>query len=253
MSRPLLCYSAGRCAGADPGSPAAEADGVWFRYPGVDAPALADVTLRAPAGARIALVGPNGSGKSTLLRALAGLIRPTRGEVRILGHAPETCRHDVAYMPQRGDIDWEFPMTVGRLILTGRYPHAGWLRRPGREDRRIAHEELERVGLGALADRQIGRLSGGQRQRVLLARALAQRARVLLLDEPEAALDSDARELVWGVLDDARRRGLTAVAATHAIDGLEGRFDGVLYLSEGREVPAPAGAFRGMSVGGGPA
>lgn len=224
---------------------------MWVRYPSVDAPALAGVSLHAPQGARVALVGPNGSGKSTLLKALAGLLAPERGSIRVLGHEPRVCRHDLAYMPQRGDLDWSFPMTVRRLALTGRYAHVGWLRRPGRADREIVDEELTRAGLAGLADRQIGRLSGGQRQRLLLARALAQRARVLLLDEPEAALDADARQLVWSVLDDARRRGITAVVATHAIDGLEARFDGVLYLSEGREAPAPHGAFTG-SIPNGP-
>lgn len=219
-------------AGGGDGS-AVLVEGVWFRYPGVDAAALSDVSVAVTAGARMALVGANGSGKSTLLKLMAGLMAPARGRVRILGHAPHTCRHHVAYMPQRGDVDWEFPITVRRLALAGRYPHIGWLRRPGRHDAEIADEELTRAGLANVADRQIGRLSGGQRQRLLLARALVQRASVLLLDEPEAALDSEARELVWGVLDDARRRGVTAIVATHAIDGLPTRFDQVVHLDEG--------------------
>jgi ABC-type Mn2+/Zn2+ transport system ATPase subunit len=246
---PLLCYSARRCAPHDDVLTTVRARDVWVRYPGVDAWALAGVSLEAAPGARVALVGPNGSGKSTLLKVLAGLLRPDSGVVEILGHDPRTCRHDLAYMPQRGELDWSFPITVRRLALAGRYPHVGWLRRPGRADREIVDEELTRAGLAGMADRRIERLSGGQRQRLLLARALAQRARVLLLDEPEAALDAEARELIWTVLDDARRRGITAIVATHAIDGLESRFDRVMRLSEGRAT-TDEGAFAGP-IGGG--
>lgn len=242
MSGPPLSYSARRCVASTDGDAAVLVDGVWFRYPDVDTAALSDVAVTVVPGARMALVGANGSGKSTLLKLMAGLLTPTRGRVRVLGHAPDTCRHHVAYMPQRGDVDWEFPITVRRLALAGRYPHIGWLRRPGRHDAEITDEELTRAGLANLSGRQIGRLSGGQRQRLLLARALVQRARVLLLDEPEAALDSEARELVWGILDDARRRGVTAIVATHAIDGLATRFDQVVRLDEGRlrdDLPRP--------------
>jgi manganese/zinc/iron transport system ATP- binding protein len=232
-----------------PGAPALEARGLSSGYPGSAEPALRDVSLRVPVGARVALVGHNGAGKSTLLKAAAGLLPVLSGELRVYGQPVGACHHRVAYLPQRGEIDWRFPVTVERLVLTGRYVHLGWLRRPGRRDREIAAEALERMGLAGLADRQIGQLSGGQQQRALLARALAQDADLLLLDEPLTAVDAQTRDAVSGVLADLQAQGKTAVVATHDLGRLEAEFDGALYLSEGREVTPPPGAFRGMPVG----
>jgi ABC-type Mn2+/Zn2+ transport system ATPase subunit len=171
------------------------------------------------------------------------------GEVLIYGRPLGGCRHRVAYLPQRSDIDWHFPIDVRRLVTTGRYVHLGWLRRPGREDRERVTQALAQLGLTALAGRQIGELSGGQQQRALLARALAQDADLLLLDEPLNAVDADTRAVVARVLLDLQRRGKTVIAATHDLGRLETDFDGAVYLADGREVPAPAGAFSGLVVG----
>jgi manganese/zinc/iron transport system ATP- binding protein len=149
----------------------------------------------------------------------------------------------VAYLPQRTELDWRFPVNVHRLVLTGRYVHMGWLMRPAREDQRRVSLMLEQLGIEHLAERQIGELSGGQQQRALLARALAQDADLLLLDEPLNAVDAETRAVITHVLHELKRAGKTVLAATHDLGRLEADFDSALYLSEGREVPAPPGSF----------
>jgi manganese/zinc/iron transport system ATP- binding protein len=230
--------------------PALEARGVSVRYAGVATPALHDVWLTVPIGARVALVGPNGAGKSTLLKAAAGLLPVSAGELRIYGQAVEACHHRVAYLPQRGEVDWRFPVSVRRLVLTGRYVHLGWLRRPGARDRALADAAVERLGLTALAELPIGQLSGGQQQRALLARALAQDADLLLLDEPLNAVDAANRAVVAHVLDELRQQRKTVLVATHDLGRLDRDYDGALFLSEGRPQPAPPGSFSGPSLAG---
>jgi manganese/zinc/iron transport system ATP- binding protein len=230
------------------GAPALELQGVSAGYTGQAGPALIDVNLRVPAGTSLALVGPNGAGKSTLLKVAAGLLAPRTGTVRRHGLPIGACHHRVAYLPQRGAVDWRFPITLSGLVLSGRYVHLGWLRRPGVEDRAIVAAVLARLGLTPLADRQIGELSGGQQQRALLARALAQGADLLLLDEPLNAVDAETRATVAAVLDELRGRDLTVVVATHDLGRLEADFDAALYLVEGRVVPPPPGAFAGRAA-----
>ena len=250
MSGWSLPYGGGRHVDVAPGAPALEARSVSAGYPGSPEPALRDVDLRVAAGSRWALVGHNGAGKSTLLKAAAGLLPVLGGALSIYGRPVGACHHRVAYLPQRGEIDWRFPVTVRRLALTGRYVHLGWLRRPSREDREIADRALDRMGVGRLADRQIGRLSGGQQQRVLLARALAQEADLLLLDEPLAAVDAETRDAVSDVLAGLQAEGKTVVMATHDLGRLEAEFDGALYLADGREATPPPGAVEGVQRGG---
>ena len=201
--------------------------------------ALDDVSVVVPIGARFALVGPNGAGKSTLLKAIIGLLKPASGSIAIYGKPVGGCLHRVAYLPQRGEIDWRFPMTVRDLIGTGRYVHLGWFRNLNRVDHQLVQAEIARLGLTDLADRQIGQLSGGQQQRTLLARALVQGSDLLLLDEPMAAVDADTRQILTGVLDDLRVQGKTVVIATHDLDDLERDYDGVLALADGHEVASP--------------
>lgn len=249
-----LSYSRRKHTDPVAGAAALEVRDLSVDYPGGDGrPALRGVYLRVPVGARVALVGPNGAGKSTLLKAVAGLLPVRGGSVRIYGNPVGACHHRVAYLPQRGDIDWRFPISLRRLVLTGRYVHLGWLKRPGRRDLEMVTEVIGRLGLSALAERQIGQLSGGQQQRALLARALAQDADLLLLDEPLNAVDADTRAVVTGVLAALRERGKTVVTATHDLGRLEADFDGALYLAGGQEVPPPPGAFAGTQVGQEPA
>ena len=249
MSDVRFPYSRHRHADPVAGAPAVQVALERLNYPGTAAPALVDIHLSVPVGARVALVGPNGAGKSTLLKAIAGLLAAPAGAVQIYGRPVGDCRHRVAYLPQRSDIDWRFPANVRQLVLTGRYVHLGWLKRPGRADQAVVTEHLEQLGLAPLAQRQIGELSGGQQQRALLARALAQEADLLLLDEPLNAVDADTRAVIAQVLNDLSRTGKTVVAATHDLGRLEADFNGALYLCEGREVAAPPGSFTGLRLG----
>lgn len=242
MSVPRLPYSHGRHVDPVAGAPALLTDGLTVAYPGAPGPALRGVSLRIPCGTSTALVGPNGSGKSTLLKAVAGLLPVASGVVRVHGNPVGACHHRVAYLPQRGEIDWAFPISVERLVLTGRYVHLGWLRRPGRADRDVARAALDRLGLTPLAGRQIGKLSGGQQQRALLARALAQEADLLLLDEPFNAVDARTRETIYEAIGSLRGQGKTLVVATHDLSRLAGAFDATVRLHGGELVPPPAAA-----------
>jgi manganese/zinc/iron transport system ATP- binding protein len=233
----MLPYGGRNCIAAIPNAPALEARCVSARYPGVDRPALDCVDLTVLAGQRVALVGPNGAGKSTLLKVAAGLLPMTSGSLSIYGSAVAASDHRVAYLAQRGEIDWRFPISVRKLVLTGRYAHLGWLRRPGAADWEATDDALRRLRLDALAERQIGDLSGGQQQRALLARALAQDADLLLLDEPLNAVDAETREIVSQTLQELQGQGKTAIIATHDVDRLAHEYDHVLYLVDGRPVP----------------
>lgn len=233
MTEPRFPYSHRRHLPALTDAPALLAEEVTAEYEGT--PALTRVSLRVPVGSCIALVGPNGAGKSTLLKVVAGLLSVQSGSVRIYGQPVGACHHRVAYLPQRSEVDWQFPISVRRLVLAGRYPHLGWLRRPAAADLRMADQMLARLGLESVAERQIGQLSGGQQQRALLARALAQEADLLLLDEPLNAVDVETRSAVAALLGELRDRGKTAIVATHDIGGQEAAFDGALYLKDGRQ------------------
>jgi manganese/zinc/iron transport system ATP- binding protein len=183
------------------------------------------------------------------LKAAAGLLPVHAGAIFIYGQPVGACHHRVAYLPQRSQIDWKFPISVRRLVLTGRYVHLGWLRHPGAQDKQIVSTILDKLGLTLLAERQIDQLSGGQQQRALLARALAQEADLLLLDEPLNAVDADTRLVVSGVLAELQQQGKTILVATHDLGQLEKDFDGAIYLQEGREMKPPIGAFVGVRVG----
>jgi ABC-type Mn2+/Zn2+ transport system ATPase subunit len=176
--------------------------------------ALDRVSLRLKRADRVAVVGPNGAGKSTLFNVIAGVVRPDAGEVRVYGSSPggHIC---VGYVPQRNGIDWSFPVTVSDVVMMGRVGRIGPVRWPGRDDRRIVQEAIERVALAGLARRQIGELSGGQQQRVFLARALAQEAELLLMDEPLTGLDAPSQEGILGLLDELNGQGVTILVATH--------------------------------------
>jgi manganese/zinc/iron transport system ATP- binding protein len=228
---------------------AVEARDLVVRYPGTRRSALKGITLRVPTGARVALVGHNGAGKSTLLKAAAGLLTPESGVLRVYGAPVGACLHRVAYLAQRGEIDWRFPVTLRRLVMSGRYVHLGWFARPGEADHAIVDRVIRQLGLWELRDRQIGQLSGGQQQRALLARALAQQADLLLLDEPLNAVDVETRTIVEEVLHDLHAQRKTVLIATHDLGRLEADFDAAVYLSDGTEVAPPPGGFVGESVG----
>ena len=249
MSEPLFPYCHRRHADPVASADALVTENLTVGYPGHPTPALKHVSLRIPCGQRVALVGPNGAGKSSLLKAVAGLLPIGTGDIRIYGNPVGACHHRVAYLPQRGEIDWRFPICVERLVLTGRYVHLGWLRWPGARDYEITRAMLGRLGLAAVAQQQIGKLSGGQQQRALLARALAQGADLLLLDEPLNAVDAETREIIGDVLHELQQQGKTIIIATHDIGRLESEFDAAIYLNEGRQVDPPDGAFADRPTG----
>src|SRR5689334_21880648 len=157
---------------------------------------LNDVSLTIAAREHVGLIGPNGAGKTTLLRSLLGLLPITAGSISIDGKTPTEARGSIGYVPQRHEFVWDYPVQVRTAVMTGRTHRIGWLRRPGQADRDAVQEALERVDLTDLADRPIGELSGGQRQRVLVARALALKPSLLLLDEPFTGLDVPTQEIL---------------------------------------------------------
>jgi manganese/iron transport system ATP-binding protein len=190
-------------------------DGLSVAYGRATETALEGVSVRLEPGGSLGLLGPNGAGKSTLLKAVLGLVPVVGGRILVLGRDPVSARPHVAYVPQADTLDSEFPVSAEQVVLMGRYRRIGWLRRPGRADRRAARAALEQVGLADLADARFGVLSGGQRQRVLLARAIAQEARLLLLDEPFNGVDATSQHALLGALDDLRAHGAAVVLSTH--------------------------------------
>lgn len=194
-------------------------------------PVLWDVDVQVPAASLMAIVGPNGAGKSTLLKAILGLIKPAAGQVRVFGQPLAKQRRRVAYVPQRGSVDWDFPTDVLDVVMMGGYGELGWFRRAGEGVRQRALIALEKVGLTALAERQISQLSGGQQQRVFLARALMQPADVFLMDEPFQGVDATTEKAIIEVLRTLRDGGKTVVVVHHDLETVPEYFDDVLLLN----------------------
>ena len=163
--------------------------------------ALEDISLATSCGNRVALIGPNGAGKSTLLKAIAGLVPRAAGTIHWRGTNVRKWSREFAYLPQREEVDWAFPITVRGLVEMGRYPQTGWWRKFSAQDTEAVEKALHSLGLDQLQDRQIRELSGGQQQRAFLARALAQEAHVLLLDEPFTGLDRNASQMLGDLLE----------------------------------------------------
>ncbi|NOK61716.1 MAG: ATP-binding cassette domain-containing protein [Chloroflexi bacterium AL-W] len=204
-----------------------------------DKPVLWDVDVVVPAGVLMAIVGPNGAGKTTLIKAIMGLVRPAAGQVLVYGRPFAEQRRLVGYVPQRGSVDWDFPTSVLDVVMMGRYGALGWFRRPGKQERMLAIEALEKVKMLEFADRQISQLSGGQQQRVFLARALVQDAQVYLMDEPFQGVDATTERAIVALLQDLRAAGKTVVVVHHDLQTVPEYFDWVTLLNVRRIASGP--------------
>jgi ABC-type Mn2+/Zn2+ transport system ATPase subunit len=193
---------------------------------------LSNIFLEIEEGHRYGILGPNGSGKSTLLKAMLGLIDDYSGQVSIAGQAIDQMRRRVVYVPQRSEIDFTFPATVRDVVLMGRYPHKKVFQRLNAEDKRIAQEAMEELDILDLQNRQIGELSGGQQQRTFLARALAQRAEILMLDEPFVGVDIPTEEKIIEVLRSLSDAGKTLLVVHHDLQAVPEYFDHVILLNQ---------------------
>ncbi|MBF0504529.1 MAG: ABC transporter ATP-binding protein [Candidatus Omnitrophica bacterium] len=220
----------------DPHAPALEIKGLGVSYLSEGKFALKDFDISIKAGSAMALVGPNGAGKSTLFKAICGLLPVRCGTIRVFGFPLGACHNRVVFLPQRSEIDWQFPLSVLDFVTMGRYVYLGWFFPCTKKDINIARDALKEMNVLDLAHRQISQLSGGQQQRVLIARALTQNADLLLLDEPLNAVDVTTRQTVGEVLQKIKAQGKTVIVATHYYDHEEGRYDGAIYLKDGKQI-----------------
>ncbi|MGC6367554.1 MAG: metal ABC transporter ATP-binding protein [Candidatus Marinamargulisbacteria bacterium] len=194
-------------------------------------PILWDIDLDIPKGTLTAIVGPNGAGKSTLLKAALGIITPTAGRVDIFGQPFNRQRSQIAYIPQRNEVDWDFPTTVLDVVLMGTYGDLGWFNRPGKLERDRAMNALEKVSMQPFAERQISQLSGGQQQRVFLARALVQNAAIYIMDEPFVGVDAVTEKAIITLLKDLRNQQKTMIVVHHDLQTIEDYFDWICLLN----------------------
>ncbi len=210
--------------------PAIEVKNLTVSYGPV--PALLDVSLSIEPGQLVGIIGPNGSGKSTFIKSLLGFVKPDFGDVLLFGEDAEKAKGRVAYVPQRGSVDWDFPITVGEVALMGRYGKQPWWRELSSEDHDIAEHALEQVRMADYRHRQIGQLSGGQQQRVFMARAIAQGGDILLLDEPFAGVDAATEKAILDVLESTRETGRTLVVVHHDLATASEYFDALVLLKQ---------------------
>lgn len=194
-------------------------------------PVLWDAEYEAPDRQLIAIVGPNGAGKSTLIKACLGLIPIASGSVEVYGQPARRQRRLIGYVPQRGSVDWDFPVSALDVVAMGLYGKIGWCRPVSRKHRRAAVESLDQVGMADFADRQISQLSGGQQQRVFLARALAQDARLYFMDEPFAGVDAATERAIVEVLRQLKQDGRTVIVVHHDLQTVPEYFDHVMLLN----------------------
>lgn len=194
--------------------------------------AVTGVSLTVNTGNLVGIIGPNGAGKSTFLKAMLNLIPKDKGAVRVMGKSIAEVRKSIAYVPQRNDIDWDFPITVHDAVLIGTYPHLKLFRRPKKKDKEWAMECLQRVGMQEFSKRQIGELSGGQQQRVFLARALAQKADLFFLDEPFVGVDVSSEETIVNILKELCRQGKTVIVVHHDLSKANDYFNQLILLNK---------------------
>jgi manganese/iron transport system ATP-binding protein len=196
-----------------------------------EASALLDISFSLKSSSLVGLIGPNGAGKSTLLKSMLDLIPSQRGQVFYQERPLKQQRQKIAYLPQRSQIDWDYPVTVWNVVMMSRTLHSGWFGKTSHYAKEIVREVLERVELYDLRDRPIKHLSGGQQQRVFLARALAQQADILLLDEPMTAVDKKTEALMWNIFNELKQEGKTLLISCHEWGDTLDRYDQLLLLN----------------------
>ena len=199
-------------------------------------PVLWDVDMKVPIGSLAAIVGPNGAGKSTLLKAMLGLLTVISGSVKFyINHHLAMDKKDykkIAYVPQSGSVDWDFPTTVLDVVLMGCYGHLGWFKRPSKKDKELALSMIEKMGMSDYVNRQIRQLSGGQQQRVFLARALVQEADIYLMDEPFKGVDKTTEHAIISLLQEMKARGKTVIVVHHDLNTVPQYFDWVTMVNK---------------------
>ncbi|KGP90387.1 manganese ABC transporter ATP-binding protein [Pontibacillus chungwhensis BH030062] len=195
-------------------------------------PVLENVNFTIPEGTLTGIIGPNGAGKSTLIKSILHLIPRLSGDVVVYGKPYKKQRNLIGYVPQRSEVDWDFPTNALDVVLMGRYGHIGWIRRPNKKEIQFAYECLEKVGMKEFANRQISQLSGGQQQRVFLARALAQDAQIYFMDEPFAGVDAATEKAIMKLLQEWREQGKTVLVVHHDLQTVKDYFDHCLLLNK---------------------
>lgn len=193
---------------------------------------LSDISFDVPGGTLVGIIGPNGSGKSTLIKVILGFLKPSFGSVEVFGCPVNKAYQRMAYVPQRGEIDWNFPITVRDVVIMGRYGRLRWWEDTSPEDEAIVDEALAAVRMDHFRNRQIGQLSGGQQQRVFLARAIAQKADILLLDEPFTGVDAPTEKIIIELLQSFRNEGRTVMAVHHDLATASVYFDRLLLVKQ---------------------
>jgi manganese/zinc/iron transport system ATP- binding protein len=196
-----------------------------------DHPVLWDLSLSVPRGKLVAIIGPNGAGKSTLIRTLLGIQKAVTGRISLLDEPLDKVRRRIAFVPQRSEVDWTFPVSVLDVVLMGCYGRLGWIRRPSRRDRQAAMEALDKVGMASYAKRQISQLSGGQQQRVFIARALVEQAELYFFDEPLAGVDMATEQVVIGIMRQLRDEGKSLFVVHHDLTTVESIYDWAILLN----------------------
>ena len=194
--------------------------------------AIENINLKLKRASRTAIVGPNGAGKSTLIKAILSLEKRVTGQVSIEGDDSKKARQKIAYVPQKGDVNWDFPTTVLDVVIMGRYSHMGWFKRPSKEDKDIALNALKAMKMIKFKDRQISQLSGGQRQRVFLARAIAEEADIYIMDEPLQGIDIKTEALIMETIKNLQEKGKTFLIVHHNISTVPDYFDHVIMLNQ---------------------
>lgn len=193
---------------------------------------LENVNLNIKRGDFLALMGPNGAGKSTLLKTILNFIKPIGGEIKIKGKLYKEVRKKIAYVPQRGSVDWDFPITLFDVVEMGCYGRVGFLKKINKTEKKNVERVIEKVGLTEFKERQISKLSGGQQQRAFLARAILQNAEIYLMDEPFQGVDSKTEKAIVEILKELKKSGKTLIVVHHDLQTVTSYFDAVAFINK---------------------